>query len=145
MAALWRPVMAVMAESREWWNSGFFILKNVRDRGWADSSQPYPSFSSSAARPAAVSSATNDGVSVGNAHDNRRRRSLARRQQTSRRRTRETDERRTRETGERRMTHATVTRDRRMTHDDGSVLVRFIFFVLSMADWPLKQRRKKVL
>ncbi|KAG5107967.1 hypothetical protein JHK84_044874 [Glycine max] len=75
-----------------------------------------------AARPAAVSSATNDGVSVGNAHDNRRRRSLARRQQTSRRRTRETDERRTRETGERRMTHATVTRDRRMTHDDGSVL-----------------------
>ena len=38
--------MAVMAESREWRNNGFFILKNIRDRGWADPSQPYPSFSS---------------------------------------------------------------------------------------------------
>jgi len=50
----------------------FFILKNVRDKGWADPTQPYPSFSSSAARPATVSSATNDGAGIGNAHDNRR-------------------------------------------------------------------------
>jgi len=69
-----------MAESREWRNNGFFILKNVRDRGWADPSQPYLSFSSLAARPAAVSSATNGGVGFGDAHDNRRRRSRARRQ-----------------------------------------------------------------
>ena len=30
-----------MAESREWRNNGFFILENVRDRGWAD---PIPEF-----------------------------------------------------------------------------------------------------
>ena len=81
-------VMTVMAESREWWNSGLFILKNVRDRGWVDLSQPYPSFSSSVVRPAAVSSATNGSAGVGDAHDVLER-------DDSRRRTRETDDQRT--------------------------------------------------
>ena len=69
--------MAIMAESREW-----------RNRGWVDLSQPYPSFSSSVVRPAAVSSATNGSAGVGDAHDVLER-------DDSRRRTRETDDQRT--------------------------------------------------
>ena len=108
-------VMAVMVESHEWQNSGFFILKNVRDRGWTDPSQPYPSFSSSAVWPAAVSSATNGGAGAGDAHNNHRRCSRAPRQETSRRRTQETDDRRTRPPHDARRRQCSGARRRRQT------------------------------